>query len=741
MPSKDKATHQIRYMKRSYYRSIAIVGLAVLLVAGFVATYSLIIHARIRQNTQEAAQEHIGYVASMVNAAFQKNIIAASQMAGDTNLSILARAKTPLTAHQWVLLNEFNHSMSQFVAANADWSCTALYLARSNYMQEGAAWRSPTMLYEAMDYGCSLNQWYAELNGLRCTEIKAFPSKDKSRIYFEIWCPLGGTRVENLGAVIIRLNEVSIREVLDGARGSENEVLMILDADRQPLLTTSNLYTSLPGDEHTSFMAGSELNEWTYVSFPSDEVLYGNLAHYQTILVAFLALLLIGGILVGLQLLRSNYAPMERIYSVVANKQTDAPEVTNLEEASRYIQQSYTELFENYDAARLDNIRKQKYVRNHLLNRLISPTWDGSVLYSPTIFNQNGIHLDQCRCGTLMIVCPGIERNTNMGDLETDHQQLQMNELFETVLQEQFRAMFLVWESNSLGILTWPDTDHPLDDLRNICLETGRDIHQKLGLKLCFVFSGPVDEVSGLREAANTCLLTEDYLETLQERPDFACYSDYKKLLEIQEGSSLTAKRADPLCEALERHHYDRAQQLIENELKVTGREDDTTLAMKSLRIIDILTAYLDADASQRLLACMNPDRIKAESMALLRDLNEADGENTAEGSDSAVEWIIQHIDENLSDYSLGVGTLSDEVHMSISALSRSFKQKTGVNLLDYINQQRINEVSRLLKETNKTLNEIVANVGYVNISTLNRNFKKYMGTTPGKYRQMVQRA
>ncbi|MBR2570325.1 MAG: hypothetical protein IKE34_14200, partial [Paenibacillus sp.] len=107
MPSKDKATHQIRYMKRSYYRSIAIVGLAVLLVAGFVATYSLIIHARIRQNTQEAAQEHIGYVASMVNAAFQKNIIAASQMAGDTNLSILAHAKTPLTAHQWVLLNEF----------------------------------------------------------------------------------------------------------------------------------------------------------------------------------------------------------------------------------------------------------------------------------------------------------------------------------------------------------------------------------------------------------------------------------------------------------------------------------------------------------------------------------------------------------------------------------------------------------------------------------------------------------
>lgn len=127
--------------------------------------------------------------------------------------------------------------------------------------------------------------------------------------------------------------------------------------------------------------------------------------------------------------------------------------------------------------------------------------------------------------------------------------------------------------------------------------------------------------------------------------------------------------------------------------------------------------------------------------MALLRDLNEADGENAAEGSDSAVEWIIQHIGENLSDYSLGVGSLSDEVHMSISALSRSFKQKTGVNLLDYINQQRINEVSRLLKETNKTLNEIAADVGYVNISTLNRNFKKYMGTTPGKYRQMVQRA
>ena len=33
------------------------------------------------------------------------------------------------------------------------------------------------------------------------------------------------------------------------------------------------------------------------------------------------------------------------------------------------------------------------------------------------------------------------------------------------------------------------------------------------------------------------------------------------KLLEIQEGSSLPAKGTDPLCEALERHHYDISRQ------------------------------------------------------------------------------------------------------------------------------------------------------------------------------------
>ena len=54
----------------------------------------------------------------------------------------------------------------------------------------------------------------------------------------------------------------------------------------------------------------------------------------------------------------------------------------------------------------------------------------------------------------------------------------------------------------------------------------------------------------------------------------------------------------------------------------------------------------------------------------------------------------------------------------------------------DYVNVARIHEAGRLLLKSHATMEEIAYRVGYGNVSTFNRNFKKMLGMTPYQWKR-----
>ena len=139
----------------------------------------------------------------------------------------------------------------------------------------------------------------------------------------------------------------------------------------------------------------------------------------------------------------------------------------------------------------------------------------------------------------------------------------------------------------------------------------------------------------------------------------------------------------------------------------------------------------------QRLLSCSTIPALYSELVSILSDLDSRTGKQ--ENSRNRVVTIVRsYVDENYMDTNLSVSDLSDRVGMNISSLSRTFKREMGYNLLDYINKTRIEAVMRLLIETDDTLESIAEHTGYMNVNTLIRNFKRYVGVTPGKYKQSL---
>ena len=82
--------------------------------------------------------------------------------------------------------------------------------------------------------------------------------------------------------------------------------------------------------------------------------------------------------------------------------------------------------------------------------------------------------------------------------------------------------------------------------------------------------------------------------------------------------------------------------------------------------------------------------------------------------------------------------SIASRFNVSYSYLSRIFKNNMLMTLTDYLNKYRIDKSCELLSDKSEKLESIALKVGYNNIQSFQRFFKKYKGTTPTLYRKSV---
>ena len=105
--------------------------------------------------------------------------------------------------------------------------------------------------------------------------------------------------------------------------------------------------------------------------------------------------------------------------------------------------------------------------------------------------------------------------------------------------------------------------------------------------------------------------------------------------------------------------------------------------------------------------------------------------------SNDIIDDVKQFIMENYLDSELNLTQLGEKFGLVPSYLSKLFKNKTNISLLNYLNDFRMEKATVMLLETNYSIEEICLKCGYNNIHTFLRIFKKRYGVTPGKYREI----
>jgi two-component system response regulator YesN len=99
----------------------------------------------------------------------------------------------------------------------------------------------------------------------------------------------------------------------------------------------------------------------------------------------------------------------------------------------------------------------------------------------------------------------------------------------------------------------------------------------------------------------------------------------------------------------------------------------------------------------------------------------------------TAIWQVCQYIREHCTE-DLSLVHCAELVSMSPSYVSRLFKKEMGINFLEFVVECKVEEAKRLLLETDQSISEIAAIIGYSE-RNLTRVFQRNIQMTPGMFR------
>ncbi len=130
--------------------------------------------------------------------------------------------------------------------------------------------------------------------------------------------------------------------------------------------------------------------------------------------------------------------------------------------------------------------------------------------------------------------------------------------------------------------------------------------------------------------------------------------------------------------------------------------------------------------------------KCSAKIIQILTSLSEIIEKPSINVATRKLVYSIDYIHENFNK-NFSVSTLAELEHLSTSRFYSVFKENTGYSPSEYIIVLRINRACSMFMQTDMSVQEVAAQVGYRDSFYFSRIFKKYMGVSPVAYKKRMR--
>ncbi|HAQ06752.1 MAG TPA: DNA-binding response regulator [Bacillus bacterium] len=132
-----------------------------------------------------------------------------------------------------------------------------------------------------------------------------------------------------------------------------------------------------------------------------------------------------------------------------------------------------------------------------------------------------------------------------------------------------------------------------------------------------------------------------------------------------------------------------------------------------------------------------NYRQLRSETVNLLMNIKHSYDKHYNNLEADTIRQIKQYIMEN-SQQNISLETLSNKVGLSPIYISKMFKEKLGINYIDFLTECRIEKAKKMLAEPERSIKEITIEVGYHEPNYFSKVFKKMCNVTPREYRKTL---
>ena len=101
-----------------------------------------------------------------------------------------------------------------------------------------------------------------------------------------------------------------------------------------------------------------------------------------------------------------------------------------------------------------------------------------------------------------------------------------------------------------------------------------------------------------------------------------------------------------------------------------------------------------------------------------------------------AMEYMQAHCAEHLS-----LGDVADHVYVSQWHLSKLINKHANQSFFDILGRMRMERAKALLADSGLRIHAIAEQVGYSDVAHFSKSFKRFVGMTPGEYREDLARS
>lgn len=581
---------------------------------------------------------------------------------------------------------------------------------------------------------------------------------ERNKIYYTL--PIGAS---NYAQIMYVVNANHVRDLL-GTLGSREIGMTLLLNEHNDIVLNSDYYQTLDAemiedidfsfeDEMTARLDGinyhitqrtNERSGWKFVALTDIN------KHYRSFYQALggvgmgLFVLLLVGLAISYYLARRHYQPIEKLTDLLSQ---DSDDQERTGDEWQYLQKQVTSTFSNVESLSSKMNEQALFIRNSILLDLIEGKYT-----SDDQFRQHAasyeIELPFRYKGVIIVEFgdnPAREASETVEHIASAIRD-RLNRIYYSL-----EPVIPLFKNNELYIIANFDVNN--DDsmiqimyyIRKIC----RQFNWVDKDRLKFAIGLASDECTYLNNSYIQASAALERLNTEQNDDKTVYFFKELETQPTQETIHYPEKDVLLLIQSLKQANLQTAQEVVEqlfSDLQTLPPTNDFLLQANVAYVWNELIQFAESFAlteEGQLLTELSQFTDLTEARQLLDQFiveicREMAALKKAESSEIEKN-VVQAIYDNYTSADLSLENIASENNISVSYASKLVKEETGESFSNIVQNLRMDRFKKLLVSTNRPIKDLVAEVGYFDVSNFTRKFRIEHDMTPGQYRKKHQ--